>query len=180
MKPSGSGNIPHLPWVDAFSTASCWPLRLKDFLRMEKNERLREWDGKGERESEREKGNEGWCNSLSGWRKELGEKITQLGRWDEARIPKFHLIHKWFQLWPTKAAESSSYLAASTKSYWQNQTGVHFPAEENLLVTEEDKIFWERQTITVYKTKWVMLGVMQFALIIRECFKSSKSTQRLF
>lgn len=114
LKPSVLGNIPHalmhsaLEITDLFLSRTFW-----EWKRERESERVRGRESEKEREREEDKkkrGNEGWCNSLSGWRKET--EITCFGIffffWGEAKIPEFHLIHKWFQLRPTEPANSSS------------------------------------------------------------------------
>lgn len=43
------------------------------------------------------------------------------------------------------------YLAASTKSYWQKQTGVDFPADEDLLITEGDMMYEKKLSLDTNK-----------------------------
>lgn len=141
LKPSVSGNIPHLL---LHSTLQITDLFLSRTFWEWKRERVRGT------EREKERGNEGWCNRLSDWRKET--EISCFGMfvfWGEAKILEYHLIHKWFQIWPTKPA--------STKSYWQKQTGVDFPAEENLLITEGD-VSERKKNLAEYKEDELQLG----------------------
>lgn len=119
----------------AFNTANHWPLPLKDFLG---NGKEYEWEGERGRRREEKKADvtdfltRGKNRNIMLW-------DFFFFSWGEAKILEFHLIHKWFQLWPTKPA--------STKSCWQKQTGVDFPAEENLLITEGDVSVREKKAL---------------------------------
>lgn len=140
LKPSVSGYIPHLP---VHSTVkSYWPLPPENFLGLEKKMRERAAEGERGREGGgRGEGEEAEAHEtlpLAGEKKEKWYGLRFFFYfflfWDEAKIPEFHLIHKWLQLWPTEAAESGG-VSGSFGGELRKRT-VDFPAEQNLLIKE--------------------------------------------
>lgn len=105
---------------------------------------------------EREKGNEGWCNSFSGWRKET-EKITRFGILKSGQNPRIPPDPQMVSIMAHRGSWEQQYLAASTKSYWQKQTGASFSSRG------EPANYWKRhdvleETITRCKQDESQLG----------------------